>query len=365
MFLRDLSITNFKNIPQADLHFGSKINALLGNNGMGKSNLLDAIYYLSFCKSFSGIPDQQLISYGEDFCTLRGQYLRRDVDEELTLGLAQGRRKSFRRGGKEYERLSAHIGAFPLIITSPADQQLINGTGEERRRLMDMVIAQSDAPYLDHLIRYGKALQQRNHLLHIQASDPSLYEALEYGMSLSAAYITRRRQAWVERLTSIFLRHYSAIAASGERPQLRLTSHLDADPDALQALLDQARSRDRLLGHTTVGPHRDDIELLLNEMPVRRTASQGQCKTYTLALRLAQYEFLAQAVNLHPLLLLDDLFDRLDASRVERVVEVVAAPLFGQIFITDTNRDHLDSILSHSPGDHRLWQVDHGVFSQL
>lgn len=364
MRLNRLNIANFKNIADARLEFSPKINCFLGNNGMGKSNLLDAVYYLSFCKSFSGLPDLQLIKRGEGFATLRGSYARRGLDEELSVGLQPGKRKSFKRGGKEYDRLSTHIGAFPLVITSPSDSDLITGTGEERRRLMDIVISQTDPVYLDHLMRYGRAVQQRNKLLRDHLVDPNLYLSVELAMERSADYLTVARQRWVEKLTGIFAERYGAIAADGEVPAIALKSHLAAEPRGFMAMLDSARRHDEFLGHTSVGPHRDDLDLQLNGMPVRRVASQGQCKTYTLALRLAQYRFLEEASGMKPILLLDDVFDRLDARRVERLVEVVSSEGFGQIFITDTNRDHLDNIMSRSSsGDYRSWLVEEGGFT--
>ncbi len=365
MHLQRLAITNFKNIADARLQFSPKINCFLGNNGMGKSNLLDAVYYLSFCKSFSGLSDSALVKRGEEFLTLRGEYQRKGIGEELHVGLIPGKRKSFKRGGKEYDRLSSHIGAFPLVMVAPADQDLISGTGEERRRFMDQVISQTDPVYLDNLIRYGRALQQRNKLLRDHVVDPSLYLAVELSMERSAAYITKVRQEWVGRLTGIFERYYMLIAADGETPSMGLKSHLTENNGDLMKLLDETRRHDEIVGHTTVGPHRDDIDLWLNGMPVRRAASQGQCKTYTIALRLAQYDFMREGAGMKPLLLLDDIFDKLDASRVERVVEVVSGDIFGQIFITDTNRDHLDNIMSRSANDHRSWMVENGSFNLL
>lgn len=364
MQLKSLNITNFKNIADARLEFSPKMNCFLGNNGMGKSNLLDAIYFLSFCKSFSGLPDAKLIKRGEGFATLRAHYERRGLDENLTAGLQPGKRKSFKRGGKEYDRLSTHIGAFPLVIASPADSDLITGTGEERRRLMDIVISQADPVYLDHLMRYGRAVQQRNKMLRDHLTDPNLYLSVELSMERSAHYLTAARSRWVEKLSGIFAERYKAIAADGEKPSIALQSHLAAEPQGFMAMLDAARHRDEFLGHTSVGPHRDDLDLQLDGMPVRRVASQGQCKTYTLALRLAQYQFLEEASGMKPMLLLDDVFDRLDARRVERLVEVVSGPGFGQIFITDTNRDHLDNIMARTASDdYRSWFVENGLFS--
>ncbi len=363
MQIKTLAATNFKNIADARLEFSSKANCFLGDNGMGKSNLLDAIYYLSFCKSFSGLADSAVARLGEEFMTLRGCYLRRGVDEEVTIGIQAGKRKSVRRGGKEYDRLSSHIGVFPLVMVSPADQELVSGSGEERRRFMDQVISQADPVYLDHLIRFERALTQRNRMLRDHIVDHTLYEAVELAMARSAAYITRARLRWVDDLTAIFRPIYAAIAADGEEPRLDLKGHLTADPDSLTEQLDQCRRHDEIVGHTSVGPHRDDVELWLNGLPVRRAASQGQCKSYTVALRLAQWTFLEKSAGFKPLLLLDDIFDKLDARRVERLMEMVSGDRFGQIFITDTNRGHLDAIMERSGGEYRSWLVEHGHFA--
>ena len=374
MLLNSLAITNFKNIAEARLEFSPKLNCFLGDNGMGKSNLLDSVYYLSFCKSFTGQTDLQLVRRGEPLMTLRAEYLRRGINEELTVGVQPGKRKTFKRGGKEYDRLSTHIGAFPLVMASPADSELINGTGEERRRFADLVISQADPVYLDHLIRYARALQQRNKLLRDHIVDPSLYLSVELSMERSALYITAARSKWVGQLNEILLPRYNEIASDGEVPSITYRSHLAAEGDFTK-MLDSARRHDEFVGYTSVGPHRDDIELNLNDMPARRVASQGQCKTYTLALRLAQYRFLEEASGMKPLLLLDDVFDRLDARRVERLVEVVSGNGFGQIFITDTNRDHLDTIIARvesaaprldiaATPEHRSWLVESGRFTQ-
>ncbi len=363
MRLRHIHIVNFKNIALADLDLSPKINCFLGDNGMGKSNLLDAIFYLSFCKSFTGMPDSSLIRKDEDFAMLNAQYSRHDVAEDLAVGLRRGRRKSFKRGGKEYQRLSQHIGVFPLVMVSPSDMALVDGSGEERRRFMDMVISQTDPLYLDMLIRYNTALEQRNRMLRDAVADPYLYAAIETPMAAAAKYVCGKRREWVARLSEIFVNFYSEIGADSETPELHYKSHMAQEGVSLEEVLEPRRQRDLALGYTSAGPHRDDIEMLLSGMPVKRTASQGQAKTYTVALRLAQYEFLKNAVNISPMLLLDDIFDKLDASRVERIMKVTASPTFGQIFITDTNRKHLDEILLHSSGaDYALWTVESGNF---
>ncbi len=365
MILRSLDITNFKNIERARLEFSPKVNALLGDNGMGKSNLLDAVHLLSFTKSFTGAQDQMLIRSGEDFAIVRGTYSRMDAEEDILAGLQRGRRKSFKRGGKEYGRISAHIGLLPLVMVSPADMELINGSGEERRRFMDMVISQTDPRYLDAAMRYARILEQRNRLLRDGAADHALFEAIDFQLDAAAAYISARRHEWTAELRDIFSLYYKAISGSDEEPGLTLVSHTGPGCPALADLLRERFSRDSAVRHTTAGPHRDDLEMTLDGMPVRRTASQGQCKTFTIALRLAQYGFLSRACGMSPLLLLDDIFDKLDAGRVGRIISTVGADTFGQIFITDTNRRHLDEIVAFMGADHRLWSVEHGRFSVI
>lgn len=365
MILQRLSIDNFKNIAQARLEFSPKANCLLGNNGMGKSNLLDAIYYLSFCKSFNGVNDSLLIKRDEDFCIVNASYLRREVEEDLSLGMAHGKRKSLKRKGKEYQRLSQHIGLFPLVIIAPNDIDLIRGNSDERRRFIDMIISQSDHNYLDQLIRYNKALEQRNKLLRDGCVDHNLYIAIEISMGMAADYINRQRKEWVEQLSAIFNHYYNAIAGDGEQVQLQYESQLNEPETTFESLLDGARRHDEIVRHTSVGIHRDDIDMSISGMPIKRIGSQGQCKTFTIALRLAQYEILSKATSLKPLLLLDDIFDKLDASRVEHIMEIVMNDKFGQIFITDTNRTHLDNIIARTLGDYRIWEVIDGTFNPI
>ncbi|MFG6381978.1 MAG: DNA replication/repair protein RecF [Muribaculum sp.] len=365
MYLTHIKICNFKNIAGAELDFSPKVNCFLGNNGMGKSNLLDAVYYLSFCKSFTGMTDAMLLRHGEDFAMVQASYIRKGVEEELSLGMARGRRKTLKRKGKEYQRLSSHIGAFPLVLSSPQDIDIIRGTGEERRRFIDIVISQSDPVYLDELIRYNKALEQRNKLLRDRVTDVNLYIALELQMERSADYIHRMRSARINTLAEIFDRYYRTIAGENERVTLTYESVLNEPGRTLADHFEQARRRDEVLGHTTVGIHRDDIEMSLNGMPMRKAGSQGQCKTYVIALKLAQYEFLRDTSAMRPMLLLDDIFDKLDATRVEHIMEIVTRDGFGQIFITDTNRTHLDEIMSRTSGDYRMWLVESGSLKPL
>lgn len=367
MTLREIQLTNFKNIAGASLTLSPKLNCFLGDNGQGKSNMVDAIHYLSFCKSFTGAPDALLIRRGEDFALLKGRYRRREADEEVSIGLSLNRRKAVKRGGKEYQKITEHIGNFPSVLISPADMDLVYGTGEDRRRFMDMAISQSDARYLTALVNYNRALAQRNRLLRDGfTTDAGLYAAIETAMDAAAAYIVSVRADFVTRLSEIHRKYYAAIAGGDAAEETGLTYRSQLEGGiTLTALLDANRTRDIVVRHTTAGPHRDDLEFTVNDLPLRRTASQGQQKTFTIALRLAQYEFLSRLAGLRPLLLLDDIFDKLDARRVEAIIEVVAGPAFGQIFITDTNRRHLDDIVGHIPSEHALWHVSDGCFSEI
>lgn len=367
MTLDEIRLTNFKNIASAHLRLSPKLNCFLGDNGMGKSNLVDAIHYLSVCKSMTGAPDKMLVRRGELFAMMQGVYTRHQAREEVTVGFAEGKRKTVKRSGKEYQRLSAHIGVFPAVLVAPSDMDLVNGTGEERRRFIDMALSQGDARYLAALSRYNQALQQRNRLLRDGVADPNLFLALETAMDAAAAYITASRRRHIDRLAEIHRRYYARIAGPGaETTGLDYVQWgTDAPADSLMDVLEANRQRDAILRHTSAGPHRDDIVFSLDGMPLRRTGSQGQQKTFTIALRLAQYEFLAEYSGVKPLLLLDDIFDKLDSRRVEAIIGVVRQPDFGQIFITDTNRKHLDEIVSHMPSDHALWLVRDGAFTAI
>lgn len=371
MILNSLTLSNFKNIESASLEFSPKINCLLGNNGMGKSNLLDALYLLSYCKSFTGLTDSQLIRNGEDFAIVSGHYTRRGMAEDLQAGLRPGRRKSFKRSGKEYKRLADHIGAFPLVLVSPADIQLATGEPSERRRFIDQIASQSDPRYLEALMRYNDTMEQRNRLLRAESADNPLYEALELQMDAAGLRIIRGRAETIAALAPQFEAFHSAIAPA-EKPALSYRNALGTDtptPGDLADKLAANRRRDLILGHTSSGPHRDDIEFTLGGAPVRRVASQGQTKTYTAALRFAQYRLLKDKLGINPLLLLDDIFDKLDANRVENIIAAVGqTDTFGQIFITDTNRRHLDDIvrmLDSTGAASRLFHVDNGVFSSI
>ncbi len=379
MILKRLNILNYKNIGEAHLELSPKMNCFIGHNGMGKTNVLDAVYYLSFCRSASNPIDSQVIRHGEPFCVIEGEYEDKgdgDVDESsespsllISVGMKRGQKKHFKRNKKEYKRLSEHIGLIPLVVVAPADTLLIEGVSEERRRLMDMVISQYDHSYIDALSRYNNAHQQRNTLLK-QAEDSTsgvpfdetLMQLWEEQMAEAGEELYHKRAAFIEQLTPVFQEYYQHISGGQESVGLQYVSHCQRGP--LLDVIQRDRHKDLAVGYSLHGVHRDDLEFTLGGHPMKREGSQGQNKTYVIALKLAQFEFLKRtASQTTPLLLLDDIFDKLDARRVEQIVRLVSSDSFGQIFITDTNRDHLDQILSNSSLDYKIFHVEQGEVS--
>ena len=357
MILEKLSIINYKNIAAATLELSPKINCLIGQNGVGKTNVLDAIYFLSFCHSASTPIDSQVIRHGEEFFMLEGSY---DEDLHIIAAMKKGAKKHFKRNKKEYKRLSEHIGLIPIVVVAPSDTLLIEGGSEERRRLMDMVISQYDRSYIDAMNRYNKALQQRNALLKLEEEpDNDVISLFEEQMAMEGEKIYQRRKTFIEELTPIFQRIHETISENREQVSLTYLSHCQRGP--LQEIIQRDRFKDRAVGYSLHGIHRDDLEFSLSGHPMKREGSQGQNKTFVIALKLAQFDFLKRTNSkTTPLLLLDDIFDKLDARRVEQIVKLVGSEEFGQIFITDTNRDHLDRILASSEHDYKIFYVDNG-----
>jgi DNA replication and repair protein RecF len=364
MQLTHLSILNYKNLEQADLSFSPKINCFIGNNGMGKTNLLDAIYYLSFCKSFTNPIDVQNIYHKGDFFVLQGDYTRGNTEEAVYCGLKRKQKKQFKLNKKEYERLSDHIGFLPLVIISPADEALISEGSDERRRFIDSVISQYNKQYLSELIRYNKALMQRNNLLKNNGNqDDLVFDIWEEQMAQAGRYIFDTRKSFIEEFIPIFQARFQYITSGNEVVTLHYQSQL-ADRD-FQDALRRSRERDTILGYTTVGIHKDDLEMLLDNYPIKRVGSQGQNKSFLVSLKFAQFDFLKRASNLTPLLLLDDIFDKLDSRRVAQIIHLVSSDDFGQIFITDTNREHLDDLLNATGSKVRYFLVDKGEVNIL
>ena len=366
MTLKHLSILNYKNIEEAELDFSPGLNCVIGCNGEGKTNLLDAIRFLSLCKSLGVTQDSLCIRHEQDFFMLKGQYeCEDDTLEEIQCSLKRGQKKIMRRQGKPYKRLAEHIGLIPIVLVSPSDGLLIAGGSEERRRFIDVVISQMDLPYLDSLTRYNKALLHRNALLKMEPPcDTEILSLWEEQMAIEGEFIYQRRQKYIDEFIPIFQRYYNLIAQDHEQVSLSYISHCQRGP--LLEVIQRDRYKDLAVGYSLHGIHRDDLEMLINGYPIKREGSQGQNKTMLVALKLAQYDFLHHTgTGTRPILLLDDIFDRLDAQRVERIVNLVSGDSFGQTFITDTNRDHLDKILSLTSQDYKLFYCENGTFSEL
>ena len=407
MILQSLNILNYRNIREASLEFSPKLNCFVGLNGQGKTNVLDAIYLLSFTKSAYTSQDSLNITHGEDMAMVQGVYITspqpspqgRELSEQsqfsslegrsggvttISCGLRKGVKKQFRKDKKDYQRLIDHIGLLPLVMISPSDQQLIDEGSDERRRFMDVVIGQRDRKFLDCLATYNALLKQRNALLKQLQTPPQpspqgrevsedLLEVLEWQMVEPAEYIFRARTEFFKEFEPYFQEVYKRIATSpdlpqGEEkeiPQLRYVSQLQ-DRDLREAYV-RTRQRDLILGWTSQGPHKDDLDMRLGEWPLKQVGSQGQQRTFVLALKLAQALYLSRVESQKskvesnkPILLLDDIFDRLDSQRVERIVEMVQGEEFGQIFITDTDRQHLTEIIQPGP-EAKIFHVENGV----
>ncbi len=363
MYIEDISVVNFKNLKDVKVNFSPRLNCLIGNNGAGKTNILDAVYYLSFCKSFFNSIDQMNINHDENYFMLSGRYHRLDSTESITCGLQSGQKKQFKRNSKVYKKLMKHIGLLPLVMISPSDTSLILGGSDERRKFMDGVISQYNQNYLDDLLKYNRALLQRNNLLkQFAAGQPFDDELLLVWDHLLVEYGNRihdERKEFIEKLIPVFQKYYTFISQGNE--QVGLIHQSDLYESSFSSLLKEALSKDRMAQYTTVGIHKDELFFNIDKYPIKKLGSQGQNKTYLVALKLAQYDFIKEISGMKPILLLDDIFDKLDRHRVEQIVKVVSGEAFGQIFITDTNREHLDSIIKKMNTDFRIFNVDLGT----
>ncbi|MBO4370498.1 MAG: DNA replication and repair protein RecF [Paludibacteraceae bacterium] len=358
MFLQHLSVVNYKNIAEAELDFCAGLNCFVGHNGAGKTNLCDAVYYLAFCKSRLSSQENQNLRHGQPYMMLQGQFMRGADHETIAVGYKSGSRKSFKRGGKEYTKFSDHIGLIPLVSIAPEDQDLVSEGSAARRKFVDGVIAQSDRQYLERLIEYEYYLAQRGALLRNEVSDALMYALCEEKMSVAADFIYQKRKQFIAEFEPVFLQYFCRLAPESEIPQLAYKSHLNDGP--LLEQLERLRNRDLALGFTSHGIHKDDLEMQLSGYPIKQVGSQGQTKTWLIALKLAQFHFLKMKSGLTPLLLLDDVFDKLDASRVEAIVRLVSGGEFGQIFMTDTNREHLDELVGRLQVESRIYEVEEG-----
>lgn len=368
MHLKSLSLVNFKNYEQVDIPFSEKINCFVGENGTGKTNLLDAIHYLSLCKSNLNPVDSQNVRFEQDFCVVQGIFERLGKEENIYCGIRKQKKKQFKRNQKEYQKLSEHIGLIPLVMISPADSILINGGSEERRKFMNGVIAQYSRIYLDNLIQYNRALSQRNRLLKDFAAtrsfNPELLEIWDEQLIRYGEPIYEERNRFVDELLPVFSSFYEHV--SGNREQVTLAYNTQLRETGFREGLQGSLEKDRIIQYTTFGIHKDDLGMELGGHSLKKCGSQGQQKTFLVALKLAEFEFIRKLTEIPPILLLDDIFDKFDAGRVKQIISLVAENHFGQIFITDTNEQRLNNILQEIPADHRVFRINReGTLEQM
>jgi len=367
MYLKQLSLINFKNYSEFEGIFSQKINCFVGNNGMGKTNLLDAIHYLSFCKSFFNSIDSQNIKHDEGFFVIQGHFNKSGEESEVYCGIKRNQKKIFKKNKKEYERLSEHIGQFPLVMISPGDSDLINGSSESRRKFLDGIISQYDKVYLDKLISYNQVLKQRNallkHFFESRSFDSETLEIWDEQLIIYGKGILEIRQNFLKQFIPLFNSYYKFISESKEEAGIHYENCI-GEIDFKTALL-TSLPRDRAVHYTTVGPHKDDLEFTLDGLSLKKYASQGQQKSFLLALKLAQFEFIKDQKNTKPLLLLDDVYDKLDEARFTKLLEMVSSDKFGQVFITDTHAERMNELLNQKKIEHRIFMVDDGLVKAI
>jgi len=362
MYLQQLSVINFKNYSEAELSFGDGVNVFAGNNGAGKTNLLDAIHYMALCKSYFNPVDSQQIRQGADFFMITGNFNKNGKPEAVACAVKRNQKKQFKRNKKEYQRLADHIGLLPLVMVSPYDISIIIEGSEERRKFIDNVISQTDNIYLDELIIYNKVLANRNAFLKVIADtgryDPHLLSVLDEQLIASGNRIFEKRKAFMTAFTEVFNSHYQFVSDNAEQVELIYESQLLQDN--LNSLLQKNIEKDRLMERTTAGIHKDDLLFSIHGMSMKKFGSQGQQKSFLIALKLAQYSFLTQQNGFKPILLLDDIFDKLDDQRVTKLMQMISNQDFGQVFITDTNVSRINDIFNRIGVEIRLFKVDGG-----
>ncbi len=359
MFLKKLSLINYKNFESQSFEFDSKINCFVGDNGVGKTNVLDAIYHLSFGKSYFNPIATQNIRHDSDFFVLEGDFHKNDRDEKILCSFKKGMKKVIKRNAKPYEKFSDHIGFLPLVIISPADRDLIIEGSETRRKFMDGVISQSDKVYLQNLIAYNKVLAQRNSLLKYFAFNHT-FDADTLGIYNSQLHqygqeIFKKRLAFIESFIPIFQEQYLAI--SGGREPVNLTYQSKLLENNLLTLLEEKLEKDKALQYTSTGIHRDDLLFAIDGHPIKKFGSQGQQKSFLIALKLAQFQFIKKQAGTTPLLLLDDIFDKLDETRVAHIIRLVDEDNFGQIFLSDTHSERTENAVKHTNQSYKIFKL--------
>ncbi len=362
MYITNLHLINFKNYTENTIQFSPNINCLIGDNGVGKTNILDAIYYLSFCKSYFNQADIFTTKHGTGFFSIKGTYITSNKDEILCQFDAQKKHKRFKKNGKAYKRLADHIGQFPLVMVSPYDRDLINNHSEVRRKYLDSVIAQFDSQYLYNLIRYNKALSQRNAVLKSfvqkQYFDRTALEIWDKELIDTGTQIYQTRKAFIADFVPIFKKYFAWISQDKETVNIVYQSSLYTEP--MQTVLEGNLSKDRMLTYTSAGIHKDDLAFSMGNFPMKKYGSQGQQKSFVIAIKLAQFEYMKQAKSVKPILLLDDIFDKLDHKRVLQIIDLVNTDAFGQVFITDTQPERIKQLFTNNKVDHKIFEIAEG-----
>jgi DNA replication and repair protein RecF len=365
VYLSHLSLVNFKNYTEAQLNFSSGVNCITGTNGSGKTNIIDAVYYLSFTKSYFNISDTQNIQHGESLFVIQGKFSDNEKEEHVFCGVKTGFKKQVKRGGEEYERLSDHIGLFPVVMVAPVDHILITEGSDERRKFIDSVISQVDKAYLENLISYNKTLTHRNSYLkqlHGRMPDTSMMEVWDEQLVKYGCAIESERRKFIAEFIQLFNETYNYLADHAEEVSINYQTQLEQDDFSTQ--LKSSLQKDIALQHTSTGIHKDELIFKLEKYPLKRIASQGQQKTFLMAIKIAQFEYLFRHKKTKPILLLDDIFDKLDDFRAKRLMELVSRHTFGQIFITDTHPERLKKIFDDIKISIRLFEVNKGTVKE-
>ncbi|MDV7140021.1 DNA replication/repair protein RecF [Maribacter sp. TH_r10] len=360
MFLKRLSLINYKNFDTQTFDFDVKINCFAGPNGIGKTNALDAIYHLTFGKGYFNPVATQNIKHGEEFFVIEGEFEKSDREEKIVCSLKKGMKKIIKRNGKAYDRLSDHIGLLPLVIISPADRDLIIEGSDTRRKFIDGVISQSDKEYLQTLIKYNKVLLQRNSLLKYfvanRTFDQATLQVYDEQLNNYGTKIFNKRQKFIEAFIPIFKEQYNAISGGNEEVMLNYDSKLQQKD--LLTLLSESLEKDRILQYTSVGIHKDDLSFEIAGHPIKKFGSQGQQKSFLIALKFAQFHFIKEQAKTTPILLLDDIFDKLDENRVAHIVGLVDNENFGQIFISDTHAERTENIIKNIHQSYKIFKLE-------
>ena len=360
--LRKIVVQDFRNIGFQEIDFSPNVNCICGSNGEGKTNLLDAVHYLSMTKSAFPVQDRYNVRYGADGFVIAGTYfMPSGLETRISVKVSPGEKKLL-RDDKPYERISAHIGLLPVVMVSPGDISLVSDSGEERRRFVNGVLSQMDAEYLRALQQYNRLLLQRNRILKDGAPDPGLLSVIDERLEGCAGPVSEARRRFVTELSPIVASYYKLISGGGE--EVSVSYKTDLDRGSLRDLLAEGLEKDKVLGFTGRGVQRDELVFTMDGHPIRRAGSQGQQKSFLVALKFAQYDIMRGSYGYPPMLLLDDVFDKLDPSRTANLIGMVAGKDFGQIFITDCNKSRLSPIVDSITDESAYFDTAAGVFTR-